>query len=259
MNKLFSIIFILLFISINAESKVIIQKKAYHSGSKNFEGVLAFDGQSKRRKPGIVVFHNWMGVTNETISKISELAKLGYVVFAADLYGKGVRPKNEKEASELSTTFKNDRALLRERANLALIELVKSKFVDDKKLMAIGYCFGGLAALELGRDSANLVGIVTFHGALSNPNPDSANNIKAQVANFHGALDPFVTSSEVTAYKKEMDDAKISYQFTIYSGAVHSFTEKGAGSDTSTGAAYNELADRRSWEGMKEFLGEVSK
>lgn len=259
MNKFFSILFSFFLISISAESKVIIQKKTYHSGKKIFEGVMAYDGQSKRRKPGVVVFHNWMGVTDETISKITELAKLGYTVFAADIYGKGIRPKSEKEASELSAIYKNDRALLRERANLALIELVKSKFVDDKKIMAVGYCFGGMAALELGRDNANLLGIVTFHGALSNPNPDSANNIKGQVANFHGALDPFVTESEVKAYKKEMDDAKIPYQFTIYSGAVHSFTEKGAGSDITKGAAYNELADHRSWEGMKEFLEEVSK
>lgn len=260
MKKFLPVFLLILgFISLNSEAKVVTEKAEYKLGDKTFEGVFAYDNSIKGNKPGVVVFHNWMGVTPETVSKITELAKLGYVAFAGDIYGKDIRPKSAKEASELSSMYKNDRRLLRERVNLALSELTKHKNVDTKKLMATGYCFGGLAALELGRSGADLIGIVTFHGALSNPVSADAKNIKAQVAVFHGGIDPYVKADEVAAFKKEMDDAKVTYQLTEYSGAVHSFTEKAAGDDITKGQAYNELADKRSWQGMKDFFSEITK
>lgn len=241
------------------EAKVILSKVEYKSDDKTFEGLVAIDNAIKGKKPGVVVFHNWLGITAETESKISELAKLGYVAMAGDIYGKGIRPKESKEAGTLSGMYKNDRKLLRERVNLALEQLLKNSNVNPKKLLVIGYCFGGIAALELGRSGADVLGIVTFHGGLSNPTPSDAKNIKGQIAIFHGALDPFVNADEVSAFKKEMDDAKATYQFTAYSGAVHSFSEKAAGNDISKGAAYNALADRRSWEGMKNFFFELTR
>ena len=258
MKKIVSL-FLLGIMSLSAEAKIIIEKAQYKSGDKTFEGVFAYESSIKGNKPGVVVFHNWMGVTDETVSKITELAKLGYVAFAGDIYGKDIRPKSAEEAGVVATTYKNDRKLLRERVNLALTELSKHKNVDNKKLLATGYCFGGLAALELGRSGADLLGIVTFHGALSNPHPEDAKNIKAQVEVYHGGVDPYVPATEVDAFKKEMDDAKVTYQLTAYSGTVHSFTEKAAGKDITKGAAYNELADKRSWEGMKNFFNEITK
>jgi dienelactone hydrolase len=243
----------------SAHAKVELKKVEYKSGDQTFEGVVAMDSALKGKKPGVVVFHNWMGITKETESKITELAKLGYVAMAGDIYGKGVRPADAKAANELATKYKSDRKLLRERVNLALDELKKNSHVDSAKLFATGYCFGGTAALELARSGAPLLGTVTFHGGLSNPAPADAKNIKGQVAVYHGEIDPFVNADEVAAFKKEMDEAKVTYQFTAYSGAVHSFTEKGAGDDITKGAAYNALADKRSWEGMKLFLAELSK
>lgn len=259
MKLLFTTFLLLGLISVNAEAKIKLEKIEYKSGDNLFVGVVAYDSALKGKKPGVVVFHNWMGITAETESKISELAKLGYVAMAGDIYGKGIRPKDAKEAGALATIYKNDRKLLRERVNLALVELAKNPKVDSTKLLATGYCFGGTAALELGRSGAELLGIVSFHGGLANPNPADAKNIKAQVQIYHGGIDPFVSAEEVNAFKKEMDDAKVTYQFTAFSGAVHSFTEKAAGDDASKGQAYNALADRRSWEGMKNFFQELTK
>jgi dienelactone hydrolase len=259
MKFILSAILLMSLVSLSASAKVSIEKIEYKSGDKVFEGVLAFDNSIKGKKPGVVVFHNWMGVTAETESKITELAKLGYVAFAGDIYGKGIRPKDAKEAGAMATIYKTDRKLLRERVNLALAELAKNPKVDTKKLLATGYCFGGTAALELGRSGADLLGIVSFHGGLANPTPADAKNFKGQVEVYHGAIDPFVTADEVAAFKKEMDDAKVTYQFTAYSGAVHSFTDKAAGNDISKGQAYNSLADKRSWEGMKNFFQELTK
>lgn len=259
MKTLFATVLLLGSISMNAQAKINLEKVEYKSGDKTFEGLVAYDSALKGKKAGVVVFHNWMGITSETEAKIKELARLGYVAMAADIYGKGIRPKDAKEASALATMYKSDRKLLRERANLALDTLSKNPKVDSKKLLATGYCFGGTTALELGRSGADVLGIVSFHGGLSNPIPADAKKIKAQVEVYHGAIDPFVSDEEVAAFKKEMDEAKVTYQFTAFSGAVHSFTDSGAGDDISKGQAYNAIADRRSWEGMKDFFLELTK
>lgn len=166
MRALF-ILILLLGLAMSTEAKVVLEKVEYTSADKTFEGVLAYDSANVGKKPGVVVFHNWMGITAETESKITELAKLGYVAMAGDIYGKVLRPKDAKAAGELATMYKNDRKLLRERVNLALDTLSKNSKVDSKKLLATGYCFGGTAALELARSGADVLGIVSFHGGLS--------------------------------------------------------------------------------------------
>lgn len=255
--KMFLSVLTLAGFMMNAEAKVELKKIEYKSGDQTFEGVVAMDSALKGKKPGVVVFHNWMGITKETESKITELAKLGYVAMAGDIYGKGIRPKDVKEAGELATKYKSDRKLLRERVNLALDELKKNSHVDSAKLLATGYCFGGTAALELARSGAPILGTVSFHGGLSNPTPADAKNIKGQVIVFHGAVDPYVPADEVAAFKKEMDDSKVPYELVMYANTVHSFTEKAAGNDITKGAAYNETADKRSWENMKSFFKEL--
>jgi len=258
MKKMLSLLLLTGVMAMNAEAKVELKKVEYKSGDQTFEGVIAMDSAIKGKKPGIVVFHNWMGVTGETESKITELAKLGYVAMAADVYGKGIRPKDAKEAGELATKYKNDRKLLRERASNALDELKKNSHVDSAKLFATGYCFGGTTALELARSGAPLLGTVSFHGGLSNPTPADAKNIKGQVLVFHGAVDPYVPADEVAAFKKEMDESKVPYELVMFANTVHSFTEKAAGNDISKGAAYNATADKRSWDGMKSFFVELA-
>jgi dienelactone hydrolase len=147
--------------------------------------------------------------------------------------------------------------LLRARINAALGFLRKQERVNPQQIAAIGYCFGGTTVLELARSGAEILGVVSFHGGLNTPTPADAKNIKAKVLACHGADDPFVPADEVSAFEKEMRDAKVNWQLVAYGNAVHSFTDKGAGNDNSKGAAYNAEADRRSWEAMKSFLEEV--
>lgn len=239
------------------EAKMKTEKVEYKSGDLTFEGFLAYDTNNKGNKPGVMIVHNWMGVTGETESKAIEVAKLGYVAFAGDIYGKGIRPKDAKEAGELSGKYKADLKVLRERANLAIETLKKQKGVDTKKIFVTGYCFGGTTAIEAARSGADILGVVSFHGGLIPSTEDK--NIKGQVLVLHGAVDPYVPQKDIEGFLKGMNEAKVNYQFNAYSNAVHSFTEKSAGNDNSKGAAYNELADKRSWIAMKEFLAELSK
>ena len=185
------------------------------------------------------------------------LAQLGYVAFALDIYGKGIRPKDRAEAGAQAGKYRADRPLLRQRARAAVLELRKNPLVDTNRLAMIGYCFGGGTALELARSGANLKGFVSFHGNLDTPDPSLAKNIKGKILVLHGAIDPNVKPESVVAFHAEMEAAKVDYQFIAYSGAVHAFTQREAGNDISKGAAYNAKADRRSWQAMKDFFAEI--
>lgn len=148
---------------------------------------------------------------------------------------------------------------MRSRANAGLEILKKHRLADAKHTAAIGYCFGGGTALELARSGADLSGAVSFHGNLDTPNPDDARNIKGKVLVLHGGDDPFVPSNQVVAFQDEMRKAGVDWHMITYGGAVHSFTNPEAGSDNSKGAAYNEKADKRSWEAMRQFFIELFK
>ncbi len=184
------------------------------------------------------------------------LAQLGYVAFAADIYGKGIRPQSIAEAGAMAGKFKSDRALLRARVNAGLDVLKSQPNVEASQLAAIGYCFGGTAVLELGRSGADVKGIVSFHGGLSSPAPQDARNIKAKVLALHGAADPFVNADEVAAFEKEMTDAKVNYRLIKYPGAMHGFTNPD-NKNIPPGALYNEAADKASWVEMQKFFKEI--
>jgi len=233
------------------------QTVEYRSGDTVLEGYLAYDDAVKVPRPGIVVVPDWMGVSQEARRRCEMLAQLGYEALAADVYGKGARPSTPDEAGKLAGRLKSDRPLVRKRLLAALEILKKSPGVDPARLAAIGYCFGGMGALELARSGADLKGVVTFHGSLDTPHPEDARNIKAKILVLHGADDPFVTSEQVAAFQDEMRKAGVDWQMLYYGGAVHSFTNPGAGSDNSKGAAYNTRADGRSWIAMKDFFSEI--
>lgn len=239
-----------------ANAAIVKKEVEYNLAGKKYEGYVAYDDAVKTPMPGVLVTHNWMGVTDETKSKVDQLAALGYTAFAVDIYGKGVRPKNPEEASALATGFKKDRVPLRNRMQQGLKVLREMKNVDKSKIAVVGYCFGGTAALELGRAGADVKAIVTFHGGLDSPKPEDGKKIKARVLALHGADDPFVPAGDLAAFEDEMRKAKVDWQLVKYGGAVHSFTDKGAGSDNSKGQAYNASADKRSWEAMRSFLSE---
>jgi dienelactone hydrolase len=238
-----------------------IQSKTveYKQGEATLEGVIVWDDAVKGARPGVLVVHQWLGLTDYEKGRAKQLAELGYVAFCADIYGKGIRPKDTKEAGVEATKYKSDRKLLRERVNAGLDELKKSELVDPARLAAIGYCFGGTTVIELARSGADIKGVVSFHGGLDSPTPADGKNIKCKVLACHGADDPFVKAADLAAFEDEMRQANVDWALVKFGGAVHSFTQPMAGNDNSKGAAYNEKADKRSWVLMKLFFGDVLK
>lgn len=240
-----------------AQAAVKVQTVDYKQGDTTLEGWLVYDDAQHGKRPGVVVFPAWNGPSNDEKTRAEMLAKLGYVAFVADVYGKGIRPPDNKSAMAESSKYMKDRPLLRERAVAAYDVLRKEPMVDTAKIAAIGYCFGGAGALDLARSGAALVDTVTFHGDLTTPTPQDASNIKGQVLVLHGAADPVVGPQAQEAFRKEMDDAHVRWQMILYGGVVHSFTQKDAGNDPSKGAAYNAYADKASWEEMRRLFRET--
>lgn len=231
----------------------------YKDGKTLLEGFMAYpDDASLNTRPAIVIVHQWMGLTDHERERARRLAEKGYIVLAADIYGKGRRPATAEEAGKFAGLYKGNVRLFREREKAAFDFVSKKKMVDAKKIVFMGYCFGGTGALEAARSGLPIVGVVSFHGGLATANPLDAKNIKGKVLVQHGALDPYVPMAEVNKFMAEMNDAKVDYQFTAYSGAVHAFTQKEAGDDLTKGVAYNEAADRRSWAALMDFLDEVA-
>ncbi|AMM51704.1 dienelactone hydrolase [Rufibacter sp. DG15C] len=260
MKKLVLLFTFVLFLMTTAQAQQIkTQLVEYKEGQTTLEGYLAYDPALKGKRPAVLVVHEWTGINDYTKKRCDQLAKMGYVAFAADIYGKGVRPTSPAAAGAEAGKYKNNVLLLRARVNAALDHLRKQANVDTKKMAAIGYCFGGTTVLELARSGADLAGVVSFHGGLGSPNPADAKNIKAKVLVAHGAIDPYVSKAELDGFWKEMNDAKVDYQFIAYSNAIHAFTNPEAGNDNSKGAAYNAAADRRSWDAMKQFFAEIFK
>lgn len=247
----------ILLAAVNAHGAVHTEWVQYRHGETLLEGYLAYDDAVKGPRPGVLVVHEWMGLGDYAMKRAEQLAGMGYVAFALDMYGKGVRAKTPEEAAKLSGIYKGDRPLMRARAQAGLDALRKQSLVDPARIAAIGYCFGGTTVLELARSGADVAGVVSFHGGLGTPQPADAKNIKGKVLVLHGADDPHVPPAEVAAFQDEMRKAAVDWQMIYYGGAVHSFTNPGSGTDASTGVAYNEKADKRSWEAMKVFFKEL--
>lgn len=230
----------------------------YKDGDTVLEGFVAWDSAAAGKStPGVLVVHQWMGLTDYEKGRCKQLAELGYVAFALDIYGKGTRPANVQEAGKQSGVYKKDRDLYRRRLNLGLAQLRALENVAKNRIAAIGYCFGGTGAIELARSGADIQGVVSFHGGLDSPSPSDGKKIKAKLLVCHGADDPFVPAADIAAFQAELNAAKVDWQMINYSGAVHSFTQPMAGNDNSRGAAYNELADKRSWIAMRDFFKEL--
>jgi dienelactone hydrolase len=241
----------------SASAKLVTQTVAYKDGDTTLEGYLAYDDSFSGPRPGMLVVHQWLGLTDYEQNRAVMLAQLGYVAFCADIYGQGVRPQTIAAANAEATKYKTNRTLLRRRVNAGLAELKKNPLVDTKRVAAIGYCFGGTTVLELARSGADLNGVVSFHGGLDSPAPADGKNIRCKVLICHGADDPFEKPADLVAFENEMRQANVDWVLIKYGGAVHSFTQPMAGNDNSKGAAYNERADRRSWAAMKMFFAGI--
>jgi len=242
-----------------AQAALVKKDLEYHLAGRPYVGYLVYDDAIKGPRPGLLVAHNWLGVSDEVKSKADQMAALGYVAFAVDIYGKGVRPSNTEEAGKLAGNFKKDRVMLRARMQEGLAALSKQPQVDKKRIAALGYCFGGTAAIELARAGADIKGVISFHGGLDDPQPEINRRIKAKILALHGADDPYVDAKDLQAFEDGLRGAKVDWQVVRYGNAVHSFTDKSSGTDNSKGVAYNAEADRRSWQAMQGFLTEIFK
>ena len=229
----------------------------YKEGETQLQGFMARPAvATTAKRPGVLIIHAWRGHSDNVRRVAKEMAGEGYVAFALDMYGTGVRAKDNAEASKLATPFYKDPTLFRRRAHAGLAELSKCPEVDTTKIVAIGFCFGGSAVLELARDGAKIAGVVSFHGNLSSSKPAAAGAVQAKVLVAHGGDDPFVKPDVVSGFWKEMRDAGADYQILVLGNAVHSFTDPGAGNDPSKGAAYDERAATRAWRVARGFFGE---
>ncbi|MEQ1850049.1 MAG: dienelactone hydrolase family protein [Chthoniobacteraceae bacterium] len=231
-----------------AFARIKTETVTYKDGSAELQGFLAYDDSAKGPRPGVLVVHDWTGLQDYAESRAKQLAELGYVAFAADIYGKGIRPIDPKECAVQAGTYKKDLPLLRWRVLLGLGQLKKQPGVDATKLAAIGYCFGGSCVLELARSGAPVAGVVSFHGGLSTTMPAKPGSIQGRILVCHGGADSFV-NKEVPAFKAEMEKAGAKMEFVTYDGAQHGFTKPGP--------AYQEKADKESWSAMKKFFAEI--
>jgi dienelactone hydrolase len=242
-----------------AQAELVEKTVSYEKDGVTMEGFHVYDDSVSERRPAVLVIHQWTGLSDNEKQRARMLAQMGCNVFAADIYGKGVRPDNAADAGKLAGKFKSDRALYRSRLMAGLEVLRNDERTDETKMAAIGYCFGGTGVLEMARAGAPLAGVVSFHGGLDAVDGLAAKTdaVKSKVLVLHGADDPYVPAEQVSAFQKEFTDAKADWQMVFYSGAVHAFTQKSAGDDPSKGAAYNATADRRSWQAMKFFFAET--
>ena len=229
----------------------------YKDGDTQLQGWLVYDDAVEGKRPGVVIYPEWWGLTDYPKSRAEQLAKLGYVAFAADIYGKGVTTDDPKKAGELSQPFRDDRSLMRKRSMLAVEQLRKSDRVDGSNVAAIGYCFGGTCSLELARMGADLKGVVSFHGGLDTTKPARSGDVKAKVLVLTGGADPMVPAEQIVGFAEEMASANADWQVNVYSDAKHAFTNPDADKYNLPPVGYDKQADRRSWSAMRTFFNEV--
>jgi len=240
-----------------AQAEIVTKTHTYRDGDHLLEGRIVYDDAIDGKRPGVLVIHQWMGITDHEMNTARQLAELGYVAFVGDIYGKNARPENREQAGQFAGKFKSDTPLFRRRVTLALKQLTAHDRTDPARTAALGFCFGGTAVLELARSGADLDGVVSFHGGLKTAAPANKQQVIAKVLVCHGAADPHVPWKEVVSFTEEMQNAGVDYQFIAYADAVHAFTQPSAGNDPSQGAAYNESAAQRSWLHMQLFFNEL--
>jgi dienelactone hydrolase len=228
----------------------------YKDGNTTLLGFLAYDDKGPAKKPGVLVAHDWSGIGEFACKKAENLAELGFVGFALDMFGNGMRGNTKEEKSALIRPFIQDRMLLQKRMLAAIDALKKIEQVKTSQMGAIGFCFGGLCVLDLARSGADVQGVVSFHGLLNAPENMTKRKIKSKVLALHGYDDPMVTPDAVMKFSDEMTEAKVDWQLNMYGNAMHAFTNPEA-HDKSFGTVYNKEADARSWIAMKDFFREV--
>ena len=252
------IAFALLATSLSANAAPRAEKVSWKDGGKDFDGYLVWDDASKAPRPGLVMVPNWYGVNDAAVAKAKTLAGKDYVILLADVYGRGVRPKNSDEAGKASGAASSDPKALRAHAAAALATLKgagKTAPVDASRIGAIGFCFGGMVALELARSGADLDGVATFHANLSTRLPAGKGALKAPVLVMNGADDTFVPHEQIHGFMGEMSKAGADWQFVNFGGAVHCFAEPDE-HGALKGCEYHEPSYKRSVGMMRNFFAE---
>ncbi len=251
-------LYIALVVGPSARAEIVGDVLTYSHQGTALEGYLAYDNALKGPLPAVLLVHEWWGHNAYIEKRAKDYAALGYVAFALDMYGKGVTTSSPEEATKLSKPFYEDRNFFRSRLKAGLDQLLAQKFVNQKRVAVLGYCFGGTGALELARSGADVVGAISFHGGLATPLPaNEAGQIKGKVLVLNGAEDPMVKPEERAQFMDEMRKAGADWQFVEFGGAVHAFTNPGTDAFKIPGVGYNAAADRRSFAMSREFLREV--
>jgi dienelactone hydrolase len=262
--KSIGLILVSVALAMSAQAKIVTRTVSYEHDGVKLAGYLAYDDAKAAagKLPGVLVIPEWWGLNEYPKSRAEQLAQLGYVAFAADMYGAGVTTTDPKKAGELAGQFYG-KPLMADRAKAGLDQLLATGMVDSARVAAIGYCFGGSTAQALAFSGAPVAGVVSFHG---NPVPvpaDAAGKTKAKLLICHGAVDPFISKEDLDKFKKALDDGKFDYQLVSYAGAIHAFTNPQADQVARTaglnGIGYNAAADRRSWAHMQDFFAEIFK
>jgi len=256
------ILFSLLLMFISTLSYATVQGKAmdYVVNGVTLKGYLAFDDAITEKQGAILVVHEWWGHNAYARKRADMLAALGYTALAVDMYGEGKSTEHPKEAKAFMNTFFENASEGKARF-LAAIELLKQqKQVDSTKIAAVGYCFGGGVVLNMARSGVDLVGVASFHGSLSTKNPAQKGAVKAKILVLHGADDKMISTEQVDAFHKEMVSANVDVEFISYPATQHSFTNPDADKfqqKYGLPVAYNEKADKASWEKLQQFLTTV--
>jgi len=233
----------------------------YNLDTVSMNGYVVYDENKEGKRPGVLVIHEWWGMNDYTKMRARELAKLGYIAMAIDMYGNGKTADNPGDAQKMAMPFYQNPQMAKARFDAALNKLKTYSQVDTGNIAGIGYCFGGGILLNLARLGEDLNGVVSFHGSLLGT-PAVKELLKAKILVCHGAADSFVPQSEIDQFKKQMDSIGADYTFKVYEGATHAFTNPDA---TETGKkfnlpiSYNAAADSASWNDMKEFFGRIFK
>lgn len=244
----------------SAQAKIVAKAVPYEDGGVPLEGYLAYDDSAKGKVPGVLVVHEWWGLNDYVKGRARQLAALGYVAFALDMYGKGVVATDAKKASALAGQFYGS-PLMATRARAGLDVLLNTGIVDPSRVAAIGYCFGGSTVQALAYSGAPLAGIVSFHGGLIPVPGDAPAKTKAKILICHGAADPFAKKEQIDAFQAAMKAGRFDWEFISYPGAVHAFTNPGADDlarlNNLSGIGYNAAADKESWRDMLEFFRRI--
>lgn len=232
----------------------------YRDGDTVMKGYVVYDEARQGRRPGVLVVHEWWGITKHVHSEARNLASQGYTAFIVDMYGDGKTADNPKDAGAMSGAVRKDVRALQSRFNAARDTLAKHPTVDATRTGAIGFCFGGSVVLEMARSGADLAGVAAFHAGVTTANPAAPGKVKSKVLVLNGAADPFIKPDQVDAFKKEMEAAKVNYRYVNYPGAVHAFTNPEAtekGKQFNLPLAYDAEADKQSKAEAAKFFREL--